>query len=670
MNLPRHHRLHLFALSSLAVAQPLYDLVGRHATFLVAHGAGAATILGLIGALSIGLPLVAVALVDASRLVSPKAAGWVQAACIGLLAGLLAAIGARELAPPMAAGLATMAAVAAAIAYRASAVRFFLTVLSPAAVIFPVLFVTTTPAGRLLLPDALVRGAEGLAERPPIVLVVFDEMGSFTLAGPEGAIDPDRFPNLAALAATSTWFPNALAADAFTTNALPAILTGTIGGERRKLPIAADHPDSLFTWLSNLYELQVSEPITQLCPQSLCPETAEFDARGFASDVLVLYRHLVAPGAGQLPPLGLGWMDFEAARGPADGEWRLEAYFHEVSRRGRAQAFRDFVARVRGPSRPVLHFVHNLLPHDPYQYFASGRLYAQAAPLDGLSQETLWLDDPWVVEAARDRHIEQARFADALLGELIERLEAEDLFDDALIVVTSDHGSAFMPGQLHRGVTPENQLEVLAVPLVVKLPGQAVAAVNAHQVSSIDIVPTIATALGGELPWPVAGAPMLDDEFPHRQAIVHAGGASEPPADIRAEAARRARAPRPDAAYRPLVGRRAADFPSVAATGLRAVSDSFQALEDVRPETGFVPALVHGRIEGRPAGARPLVLALAVDGTIHAVTRTFAWDGTPHHFSALLPEPALAAGANRLEVFAVDAQGGSFRLRPIGGVTP
>jgi hypothetical protein len=500
-------------------------------------------------------------------------------------------------------------------------------------------------------------------------------MGTFTLAGPDGAIDPDRFPHLAGLAATSTWFPNALAADAFTTNALPAILTGNPADERPRLPIAADHPDSLLTWLSGLYELQVSEPITQLCPRSLCPEAEEFDARGFAGDVVVLYRHLVAPGAGPLPALALGWMDFEAARAPADaGEsdgWRLEAYFHEVSRRGRAQAFRDFVSRVRGPSRPVLYFVHNLLPHDPYQYFASGRLYAQAAAIEGLSPETEWLDDPWVVEAGRDRHIEQARFADTLLGELLERLESEGLFDDALIVVTSDHGSAFVPGQLHRGVTPENHLEVLAVPLLVKLPGQTLGTVNDRPVSGIDIAPTIAAALGAALPWPVAGLPMLGDEFPQREAILHAGHPSGPPTDIRAEAARRAGAPRADVLYRPLVGRRVADLrPAAPAAALRIVSDSFRAFDNVEPEAGFVPAFVRGRVDGRPAGAGPLVLALAVNGTIHAVTRTFAWDGAPHYFSALLPEAALEAGANRLEVFAVDARGGRFRLRSVLAVSP
>ena len=35
--------IHLFVLWSFAVAQPLYDLIGGNAEFLVAHGAGVAT---------------------------------------------------------------------------------------------------------------------------------------------------------------------------------------------------------------------------------------------------------------------------------------------------------------------------------------------------------------------------------------------------------------------------------------------------------------------------------------------------------------------------------------------------------------------------------------------------------------------------------------------------
>ena len=91
MDLPRHYRLHLFALTSFAVSQPLYDLIGRNAEFLVAHRAGPWTIGALIAILSLALPLALIAIVDAVRLASARAAGWVQRILVGLLAGLVAA---------------------------------------------------------------------------------------------------------------------------------------------------------------------------------------------------------------------------------------------------------------------------------------------------------------------------------------------------------------------------------------------------------------------------------------------------------------------------------------------------------------------------------------------------------------------------------------------------
>ncbi len=36
---PRVRALHVFVLVAFAVAQPLFDLLGRHAEFLIAHGA-------------------------------------------------------------------------------------------------------------------------------------------------------------------------------------------------------------------------------------------------------------------------------------------------------------------------------------------------------------------------------------------------------------------------------------------------------------------------------------------------------------------------------------------------------------------------------------------------------------------------------------------------------
>ena len=132
-----------------------------------------------------------------------------------------AALG-RELAPGVAVTATLLVAIGAAAVSRARPVRLFLTILSPAALLFPIMFITTTPAGRLLSPALVVGTGEGAASAQiPIVMVVFDEMGSLEAIGADGRIDARRFPHLAALAETSTWFPNAIGADPFTGQAVP-----------------------------------------------------------------------------------------------------------------------------------------------------------------------------------------------------------------------------------------------------------------------------------------------------------------------------------------------------------------------------------------------------------------------------------------------------------------
>jgi hypothetical protein len=663
--------LHIAALCALAIAQPLYDLIGRHAEFLVAHGASAATVLGLVAALSAGVPLALVLLVEAARLISVRAAAWFQAGIIGLLAALLASIALRGHGVALAACGSGAAGVAAVLAYRAPEVRLFLAILSPAALIFPMLFVTTTPAGRLLWPASYSRASEGPANRPPVVMVVLDEMGALPILGPDGTIDAARFPHLARLARTSTWFPNAAGADPFTARALPAIVTGRAPGALHdRLPLAADHPENLFTWLAGWYEMRVMESLSRLCPREICPETRARSPAALAQDLLVLYGYLVLPeGAARkyLPPLGMAWAGFAGGDGGTPEPWDGLKVFQTGLTRGRIGMFRQFTSTVAGPPRPVFYFVHALLPHAPYRYRASGMAYTpdKVAP-DGLSPEGRWPDDSFVVETARERHLEQARFADTLLGELLDRLERERLFDDALLVVTSDHGVAFAPGDAHRLPTSTNYVDIAAVPLLIKRPGQTSSEINDRPVSGIDIGPTIADALGTALPWTHDGTSVLAASFPERPTLSYPGYdlPAMPRFHTRAEARRRAAQELPGAQYRSLVGRPVSAFPRAPALPhQRVLSRQFEELEDVRPETGYVPSFVHGQVEG--AGSDPLLLALAVDGTIQYVTRTFAWMGASHRLGALLPEASVGRGQHTLEIFVVEGADGSWRLAPL-----
>ena len=112
---------------------------------------------------------------------------------------------------------------------------------------------------------------------------------------------------------------------------------------------------------------------------------------------------------------------------------------------------------------------------------------------------------PWVANLERQRHLLQAGYTDRLVGQILEQLDAVDVYDDAAVVVTSDHGIAFQADENRRLPIPEALPEIMWTPLIVKAPGQSEPRVDDTNVQSIDVVPTIADLIGVDIPWSVDG---------------------------------------------------------------------------------------------------------------------------------------------------------------------
>ena len=673
-------RLHLFTLSSVAVAQPLYDLLGRYPEFLVAHRAEPATIGVLVIALSVVIPLLVVLLVEATRLAGTRTSTVAHRTMLFLLAAVVVAGALNQRRPSLAIPLSLAAGALALLAYRAAATRTFLTVLTPAILIFPLVFVTATPVRRLAFPREAARHvdpAAGVQRTPPVVFVIFDELDTFSLLDRSGAIDRERFPNFAALADSATWFPNAVATYPFTRIALPSMLSGIrADGSSGKLPIAADHPQNLFTWLGGSYAMNVLEPISRLCPTDLCDDSGSTaDSRELTSDVWILYLHVITPrklAERYLPPLAFAWKGFGGTRQASVVPALMDDDLSKLAARAvtldRAQIFRQFIHRIE-PGGARLHFGHLLLPHDPYEFLPSGARYPHGGLTAGMTSEGQWTTDSSLVETGRDRHVAQVRFVDSLLGELVTHLRARGMYDPSLIVIASDHGSAFGAGDFHRRLTPTNYRELIATPIFLKLPAQTAGVVDERRGSGVDILPTIADVLGTPLGWRSDGQSLLSSGFPRRDLLEYLGtGVGALPAfDVRA-AARDAAA---SASHRKsegneLVGRPLAELDVVdAPADVLVLSDNFRSFADVRRDSGQIPALVHGRIEDDGGRTGPLTVAIAIDGVIRAVTQTAPWYGAPNFFAALLSEDSLHDGSNRLQVLIVERGASPVRLAAI-----
>ena len=125
-----------------------------------------------------------------------------------------------------------------------------LTVLSPAPVLFVLVFLLISPVSKLVLPGSEPQTADvTIPGSTPVVMIVFDELAGLLA---DGSRRPGQRHSATRtspdLPADSTWYRNATAVADFTDRALPALLTGDTP-DPTAAPIAADHPDSLFTLL-------------------------------------------------------------------------------------------------------------------------------------------------------------------------------------------------------------------------------------------------------------------------------------------------------------------------------------------------------------------------------------------------------------------------------------
>lgn len=162
---------------------------------------------------------------------------------------------------------------------------------------------------------------------------------------------------------------------------------------------------------------------------------------------------------------------------------------------------------------PSFVLVHLLVPHAPYtppapwadRYAAAtgGASIEPGDPSFARPFQRNWdplEPDPADVALLRDRYDEMVAWADALVGRLLAGLRTSGRYDDALLILTSDHGEAFWEhgSFLHTRLLHD---EVLRVPLIVKLPGGARGGARWQStVSLLDLPATLVDAAGLQLP--------------------------------------------------------------------------------------------------------------------------------------------------------------------------
>ena len=118
---------------------------------------------------------------------------------------------------------------------------------------------------------------------------------------------------------------------------------------------------------------------------------------------------------------------------------------------------------------------------------------------------------------------------DACIGRVIDALKARGMYDDALVVITSDHGETLGAHALLQKMSMYE--ESVRVPFVAKFPGQERARRSGSLTNHVDVAPTL-LALAGAEPLPAAvGVPLTPDgpaeERPYTFSEYHGNNAPD-----------------------------------------------------------------------------------------------------------------------------------------------
>jgi arylsulfatase A-like enzyme len=365
-----------------------------------------------------------------------------------------------------------------------------------------------------------VRTAASLAAtagpaRPNIVLLTIDALSAphMSLYG----YSRQTTPQLAQFAQGAVTFDRAYANANFTTPGVATIMTGTLPWTNRALqlpvwPLTYTRRTSLPAVLARAgYRTGYvsTNAIAGAAKQGLGPyfQFASTDRVGrvtLCADRLSKYLKYVC-AASELSPLQE--IDDLAARfrGPPQN---LE---HDP-RLAIAPAL-EWLAKV-DRSRPIFLWVHLFPPHSPYavpppwlgRFDASpkDRTAASTQPYWGWIQSQLTAPEREVLEA---RYDEAVTYADAYAGPFLQRA-LQALGPNTAIVVSADHGESFAHDYgAHTG--PGLYNEIVHIPLIVKLPGEAAGRRCAVPVQQADIAPTLAALAGVPAPADWEGESLL-----------------------------------------------------------------------------------------------------------------------------------------------------------------
>ena len=349
------------------------------------------------------------------------------------------------------------------------------------------------------LPPAAAAGA------PDVILISIDSLAAED-AGACG-YGPTLMPRLRQLAGRATCFSRYYAGANFTTPTTSTMETGTLPWTHFATQIAAKLPAPMREQ-TVAAQLRVAGYRTQFITDNFLASPLHhgtwraYDDQRFAPSLLRnrMREALTIFPETTLPLLVDSIVSFVGA---------FDAYLHATRNPyDTMRAYAEVPGMLVAHPGPAFLWAHTMPPHAPYLPPASTR--HRLLPAGELERWQDFLEEnvPYgakaqpLVDKHRLRYRESIMGADESLGRLLDELQRLGRLEQALVIVTSDHGESFERNFIgHAG--PLLHDAVIRIPLVIKLPGQKLGRVVDQPVSQADLAPTVLD-LAGAAPLPRA----------------------------------------------------------------------------------------------------------------------------------------------------------------------
>jgi hypothetical protein len=332
----------------------------------------------------------------------------------------------------------------------------------------PLLLIQLLVSGNWESPEQIPVYREASDDANPVYFFVFDGL-SYELTTENGEVLPE-FENLKKLAGRSVMFRHARSPATRTEISLPALVYqldvdealrgnaawAALEGQKSIFDLARDNGYN--TGLVGYYVpygAVIGEKLDYAFSSSHYPKGSNFLSK-IQSDLIRNLEYQKDPVS---VFIGKRWLPAHYSR-----------HWHNIG----VETFRRSLDVIAQSPTNMLALFHLPVPHWPFASNPDGSYFGHEAEVSDLRGAS-----------GRDGYRRHLAYVDRMVGQIVERLEATGRFDDALLIITADHGAKTESWE------DEDRYHV---PLLIKMPGQTqgrrveTEVSNAHLRSVIDAV--------------------------------------------------------------------------------------------------------------------------------------------------------------------------------------